>query len=149
MDLTSKQRRHLRALAHHLDAVVMIGNAGLTDAVVKAVDVAITRHELVKVRVDADSPDDRHEVSQTLAQRLNASEVQVIGRVLVLYRRHATEPKLSLPDMPAPEKPAASDPKRLPMSRRRPPAPEGAAPRRGPPSGRRPATPARGRRSGS
>lgn len=149
MDLTSKQRRHLRALAHHLDAVVMIGNAGLTDAVVKAVDAAITRHELVKVRVDADSPDDRHEVSQTLAQRLNASEVQVIGRVVVLYRRHATEPKISLPDMPAPEKPEASDPKRLPMSRRRPPAPEGAAPRRGPPSGRRPATQARGRRSGS
>lgn len=144
MDLTSKQRRHLRALAHHLDPLVMVGSAGLSEGVVQAVDAAITRHELIKVRVDADAPDDRHEVAQALAERLHAAEVQVIGRVIVLYRRHPKEPKISLPDLPAP-KVEAADPKQLPASRRRPPI-AAREPSRG---GRRPSTQARGRRSGS
>ncbi len=100
MDLTSKQRRHLRALAHHLSPVVMVGNAGVTDGVAEAVDVALTTHELIKVRVDADGPEDRHEVADALVTRLRAAEVQVIGHVVVLYRRHPTEAKIALPDLP-------------------------------------------------
>ena len=133
MDLTSKQRRHLRALAHHLSPVVMVGNAGVTDGVAEAVDVALTRHELIKVRVDADA----------LTTRLRASEVQVIGHVVVLYRRHPTEPQIALPDLPAAAAP--KDPKRLPASRTRVEEPPARPLHR--PRGR--FNPARGRRSGS
>lgn len=153
MDLTSKQRRHLRALAHHLNPVVMIGSAGVTDGVAAAVDGALSQHELIKVRVDADAPEDRHEVAEALSSRLQAAQVQVIGHVVVLYRRHPTDPKLSLPDLPAPARTAApqGDPKRLPGSRTRSeePAPRGPRARPAPSAGRARATPARGRRSGS
>lgn len=153
MDLTSKQRRHLRALAHHLSPVVMIGNAGLSDGVSEAVDAALTRHELIKIRVDADAPEDRHAVSESLASGLRACEVQVIGHIVVLYRRHPTEPKLSLPDLPAPSSTAAQkeDPKRLPGSRKRTdePAPRSGRARAAAAGPRGRATPARGRRSGS
>jgi RNA-binding protein len=143
MDLTSKQRRHLRALAHHLNPVVMVGNAGVTDGVAEAVDVALTRHELIKVRVDADAPEDRHEVADALTTRLRASEVQVIGHVVVLYRRHPPEPQIALPDLPAAAAP--KDPKRLPASRTRVEEPPARPLHR--PRGR--FNPARGRRSGS
>lgn len=143
MDLTSKQRRHLRALAHHLNPVVMVGNAGVTDGVAEAVDVALTTHELIKVRVDADGPEDRHEVADALVTRLRAAEVQVIGHVVVLYRRHPTAPQIALPDLPVPATP--KDPKRLPASRTRVEEPPARPQQR--PRGR--FNPARGRRSGS
>lgn len=112
MDLTGKQRRHLRALAHHLNPVVMVGRAGLTDAVAHSVDEALTQHELIKVRVDADAPEGRDEIAVALAARLGASCVLTIGHVLALYRRHPTAPTLSLPDLPAPPKPTPSEPRR-------------------------------------
>lgn len=105
MDLTSKQRRHLRALAHHLNPIVMVGRAGLTDAVVRSVDEALAQHELIKVRIDAESPDDKHEVAEALAGRLHAAVAQTIGHLVVLYRRHPEKPQIELPD--APKIPAA------------------------------------------
>lgn len=115
MDLTGKQRRHLRALAHHLNPLVMVGRAGLTDAVVRSVDEALTQHELIKVRVDAESPDDKNEVAEALAQRLNAVCAQTIGHLVVLYRRHPEKPEIELPDLPNPPK-APAEPK--PASKR-------------------------------
>jgi RNA-binding protein len=95
--LTGKQRRHLRALGHHLDPVVQLGKAGLTDGVVTAVDAVLEQHELVKVRVGTECPDDRNDVADALAERLGAEVAQVLGRTLLLYRRHPKEPKIKLP----------------------------------------------------
>lgn len=111
MDLTGKQRRHLRALAHHLNPLVMVGRAGLTDAVARSVDEALAQHELIKVRVDAESPDGRDEVAEALEARLGASCVLTIGHVLALYRRHPESPTIDLPDLPAPPKAAPKEPK--------------------------------------
>lgn len=97
MPLTGKQRRHLRALGHHLEPVVQLGKLGLTDAVTAAVEDAIERHELVKVRLGTECPDDRHEVADKLAAALGAEAAQVVGRTLLLYRRHPKEPKITLP----------------------------------------------------
>lgn len=139
MDLTGKQRRHLRALAHHLNPIVMIGRAGLTDAVLRSVDEALTQHELIKVRVDAESPDDKHEVAEALAARLNAVCAQTIGHLVVLYRRHPEKPEIELPDLPNPPaptpeaKPASKRPVRPASSRVAPKRAE----RRPPPRGRR------------
>lgn len=97
MNLTGKQRRHLRALGHDLDPVVQLGKLGLTEAVTAAVDAALEQHELVKVRLGTECPDDRHDVAERLAPALSAEVAQVLGRTILLYRRHPKEPKIKLP----------------------------------------------------
>lgn len=97
MSLTGKQRRHLRALGHHLDPLVQLGKHGLTDGIVSAVDAALEQHELVKVRIGTECPDDRHDVAEKLPPLVRAELGQVLGRTLLLYRRHPKEPKISLP----------------------------------------------------
>jgi RNA-binding protein len=97
LDLTGKQRRHLRALGHHLDPVVQLGKAGLTDGVVTAADAALERHELVKIRLGTECPDELDDVADTLSERLRAAVAQTLGRTILLYRRHPKEPKITLP----------------------------------------------------
>jgi putative YhbY family RNA-binding protein len=84
--LTATERRALRADAHHLDPVVMVGGDGLTDAVVKEVDAALNAHGLIKVRVFADERPTREAMLATLVDRLSAASVQHIGKLLVLWR---------------------------------------------------------------
>ncbi len=97
MQLTGKQRRHLRALGHHLEPVVQIGKGGMTEGVAAAVDAALGDHELVKVRLGTECPDDRHDIAEALGPRLGAEIAQVLGRTILLYRRHPKEPKIKLP----------------------------------------------------
>lgn len=86
LTLTPTERRALRADAHHLDPVVLVGGDGLTDAVVREVDAALNAHGLIKVRVFADERPVREEVLDALTQRLSAAPVQHIGKLLVLWR---------------------------------------------------------------
>jgi RNA-binding protein len=101
MDLTGKQRRHLRALGHNLDAIVHVGKGGITDGVVGAVNQALEDHELIKVKVLEESPLDRKEVAEALAERCNAFMAQLLGRVVLLYRQHPDNPEIVLPAKPA------------------------------------------------
>ena len=95
--LSGKQRRYLRGLGHHLDAVVQVGKDGLTEGLVGATDAALEQHELIKVRLGESAPGDRHEVASELAAATSAELVQVLGRTLLLYRRRAEEPAIVLP----------------------------------------------------
>jgi RNA-binding protein len=95
--LTGKQRRHLRSLGHHLEPVVQLGKNGLTDTVIAAVDQALADHELVKVRVGTECPDDRNDVAERLGTAVKGEVAQVLGRTMLLYRRHPKEPKIHLP----------------------------------------------------
>ena len=97
LSLTGKQRRHLRALGHHKEPLVQVGKNGLTDGVTSAVDSALEQHELVKIRVGTECPDDREDIAERLAEALKAHVAQVIGRTILLYRRHPKEPKIKLP----------------------------------------------------
>ncbi len=102
MTLTGKQRRHLRSLGHHLEPVVQIGKLGLSEAAIAAVDHALEEHELVKVRVGTECPDDRHDVADRLGPAVKGEIAQLLGRTLLVYRRHPKEPKIKLPrDEPA------------------------------------------------
>ena len=94
MPLTSRQRRRLRALAHDLDPVVLVGAQGVTPAVVKQTGTALEAHELIKVRF-AEGIDAR-ELSDDLAVRARAELAQVIGRVAVLYRRRKKDPAIEV-----------------------------------------------------
>lgn len=86
LTLTSAERRALRADAHHLDPVVLVGGDGLTEAVIKETDAALGAHGLIKVRVFGDSRDDRETMIATLTDRLGAAPVQHIGKLLVMWR---------------------------------------------------------------
>jgi RNA-binding protein len=86
LQLNPTERRALRADAHHLDPVVLIGGDGLTDAVVKETDAALNAHGLIKVRVFSDDREARAGMLASLTERLNAAAVQQIGKLLVLWR---------------------------------------------------------------
>lgn len=83
----TKQILELKARAHHLSPVVMIGQNGLTDAVIKEADAALAAHELIKVRVFGDGRSERVETADALCAALNAVLIQHIGKLLVLWRK--------------------------------------------------------------
>lgn len=96
--LTSKQRAHLRSLAHRLKPVIHVGSGGVTDAVVRSVEEAFRTRELLKIRVLEGAPSDADEVADALADALERVEfVQSIGRTAVLYRPFEEDPEIELP----------------------------------------------------
>ena len=100
MALSPRQSQYLRALGHHAQVIVQIGKNGVTDGVTAAVHQALLDDELVKIRVSGESPADRHEAAEALAEALKAEVAQVLGHTLLLYRPHPSEPKLKLPKEP-------------------------------------------------
>lgn len=97
-DLTSKQRAHLRGLAHALKPAAHIGKEGVTPASVRALRQTFDTHELVKVRVLEAAPEDAKTTAHTLATEIeNAAVVQVVGRNATLYRPDPDAPRIQLP----------------------------------------------------
>ena len=86
MPISDSQRRYLRSLAHALNPVVMVGQAGLSEAVLVEADQALTAHELIKVKLSAGDRTLRDEMVARLCERSRADLVQRIGHVAVLYR---------------------------------------------------------------
>ncbi|MBH9553345.1 YhbY family RNA-binding protein [Inhella gelatinilytica] len=84
--LNAAQRRELRAQAHHLDPVVMIGADGLTPAVTKEADAALNAHGLIKVRAALDDRATREAAFVQLCDSLEAAPVQHIGKLFILWR---------------------------------------------------------------
>ncbi len=97
MPLTGKQRRFLRAEAHLLQPTVMIGKEGLSATVLEATREALLAHELIKVRVLESAPLDRQQLAEALPPLVKAELAGLIGRILVLYKRHPHKPKIGLP----------------------------------------------------
>lgn len=93
MPLTGKQRRKLRALGHHLEPVVIIGQSGITPGVVTAVEQALFDHELIKVKFN-EGPEDRHQGADRLAKETGAELAQVLGRTVLLYKPREEDPKI-------------------------------------------------------
>ncbi len=96
MPLTSAQRAHLRGLAHKLDAVVLVGAAGVTEAVIAKVSAELENHELIKVKVN-EAPETADEAGALLAEATRSELVQRIGHIAVLYRRRKRDPEIRLP----------------------------------------------------
>ena len=98
MALNGRQKRKLRALAHSLEPVVQIGQRGVTQAVALQVDRALGDHELIKVRLGAESPIDRDEAANLLTPQTGGEVAGMVGRVLILYRPHPDHPRIRLDD---------------------------------------------------
>lgn len=86
MNLTKKQVQHLKALAHHLNPVVMIGNNGLTEGVLAETEVALAHHELIKVKIAGEDREMKTLIADAIVRETRAYNVQIIGKILVLYR---------------------------------------------------------------
>lgn len=88
MALTAQQKRRFRQLGHHLKPVVIVGQAGLTEAVQHEIDLALNHHELLKVRINAGDRGERQSMIARLCQQLNADLVNTIGHIALIYRRN-------------------------------------------------------------
>lgn len=86
LTLTEKQRKHLRGLAHALEPVVRIGNAGITASLLAELDAALSHHELIKVKVAAADRGSRDAAITSLAGSSSATVITRIGNVAVLFR---------------------------------------------------------------
>jgi RNA-binding protein len=97
MALSESQRKYLRGLGHHLKPVVMVGDAGLTEAVLNEFDQTIEHHELIKVRVRGIDREHRDAIITELARKGNANLVQRIGNMALYYRPARKKQRISLP----------------------------------------------------
>ncbi len=93
--LSGKQRRHLRSLGHPLDPVLMVGQRGISDNLIENFEAQILAHELIKVKVH--EADEMDEIAQALHEATGAQLAQKIGKILLFYKPHPENPKISLP----------------------------------------------------
>ncbi len=111
--LTTARRSELRAQAHALSAVVIIGDKGLSPSVLAEVDRALTAHELIKVRAATDDREARAAWMAELCATLQAQPVQSIGKILVLWRENPDKAKkIEAKAKPAPK----TDPRKKPKA---------------------------------
>ena len=85
MDAALKKK--LKAQAHSLKPVIMVGQAGLTDAVLAETKIALNTHELIKVKIRAER-DERKQISEKICVETGASLIQSIGQIIVIYRQN-------------------------------------------------------------
>lgn len=97
MPLSIKQRKFLRELAHPIKPVVIIGQHGLTENVCQEIVQALNYHELIKVRVNADTRESRLALIESILEKTQADPVQQIGHIAVFYKRNHKKPKISVP----------------------------------------------------
>ena len=94
--MTSNQKKQLRRIAHHLDAVVTVADLPVSDGVYQETERALKDHELIKVKVAFLEKDHRHQAGDDLAQTCDAEVVQRIGKMVILYRENPkADPRLS------------------------------------------------------
>lgn len=96
MSLTNKQKQFLKAKAHELKPVVLLGGNGLTEGVVAEIDNALSFHELIKVKVPTEDREQKVLIMDAIIRETKADKVQVIGKTLVLFRQ-GEDKKIALP----------------------------------------------------
>lgn len=96
MPLTNKQIKYLRNRAHKLKPVVIVGNAGLSDAVLNEIELSIEHHELIKVRINAATREDRQSMIDRICRSVHADMINNIGHIATFYRA-AAKPSIKLP----------------------------------------------------
>jgi RNA-binding protein len=91
-------RRTLRGTGHALSPVVQIGKQGVTPPVVTQVTRALLDHELIKIKLGTECPESRFEVAERLSTEPGVNIVQILGRTILLYKRHPKQPKFEKAD---------------------------------------------------
>lgn len=97
------QRKYLRGLAHPLKPVVQVGQGGVSEGVLAAVETALLDHELIKVRLH--EPEDKKALARELAEGSGAELCGLVGHTVILYKPHPEEPVITLPGRPGEPQP--------------------------------------------
>lgn len=97
MTISEPQKKFLRGLGHKLKPVILVGDAGVTDALFKEFDSTIDHHELIKVRVRATDRESRDRMLDDLCHRGSALLISRVGNTALLYRRNASNPRIRFP----------------------------------------------------
>ncbi|KGR78568.1 ribosome assembly RNA-binding protein YhbY [Ureibacillus manganicus] len=95
--LTGKQKRYLRAEAHHLTPIFQVGKGGVNEQMLLQISDALEARELLKVRILDNCADEKDEVAVALAEGTNSELVQLIGLTVVLYKESKNNKKINLP----------------------------------------------------
>jgi RNA-binding protein len=95
--LNNKQKKFLRSQAHHLNPIFQVGKGGVNDHLITHIKEAIEVRELMKISVLNNCIEDKHEVAEALATGASAELVQVIGKVIVLYKESKDNKTIELP----------------------------------------------------
>ncbi len=95
--LTNNQKKFLRARGHALKPIVMVGQHGLSEAVLAELESTMDKHELLKIKVRTEGRDDKQKIIDEILTATNAHLIQVIGSVMVIYRAFDKEPEIILP----------------------------------------------------
>jgi len=95
--LTNNQKKFLRARGHALKPIVMVGQHGLSESVLKELEISMTKHELLKIKIRAEDREDRQRMIDEIVSVTQAHLIQVIGAVMVIYRGFDEEPEIILP----------------------------------------------------
>jgi RNA-binding protein len=98
MNLNKKQIQHLKGLAHSLKPVVLLGNNGLTEAVVAEIDFALNHHELIKIKIPSEDRETKVLIVEAICRETKATKIQIIGKTLILYRQ-SPEKKIHVPKL--------------------------------------------------
>ena len=99
--LTGSQKKYLRGLAHNLKPVVLIGQKGLTDELIKSTDQALDRHELIKVKFNEfKEKEQKAQITEELCKKTKAEAAGTIGHISILYRdqKDPEKKKIFLPE---------------------------------------------------
>jgi len=97
MQLTEKQKKHLRGLAHDLKPVLHVGASGISAGLTAELGKTLDHHELVKVKVRVGARDARNATIDKMVEKSHASLVARIGNTAILYRRREKNPGIELP----------------------------------------------------
>lgn len=95
--LTGKQKRYLRAEAHHLTPIFQVGKGGVNEQMLRQISEALEVRELLKVRILDNCEDEKDEVAEALADGTKSELVQLIGLTVVLYKESKNNKKINLP----------------------------------------------------
>jgi len=96
MNLNKKQIQYLKGVAHSLKPIVLLGNNGLTEAVVAEIDYALNHHELIKVKIPTEDKETKGLIVEAICRETKATKIQVIGKTLIIYRQ-SEEHKIRIP----------------------------------------------------
>lgn len=94
--LSKTQIKHLRKLAHDLKPVILLGQHGFTEAVLNELNIALDRHELVKIKLAGSDRDFREELIAEICEQSQSEVVQSIGKTVTVFRRNTKKPVIEL-----------------------------------------------------
>ena len=97
MQLKEPQKKYLRGLGHNLHPIVMIAGKGLSDNINKEINIGLDFHELIKVKVSAETRELRDELIKTICSEHNCELIQRTGHIALLFRRNPKTPKITFP----------------------------------------------------